>query len=65
MIMGGPGSKHKGKVIPKKWHLVKVLSVSMGEEPCPVQPGNPKPATHLKMQDAINTQILWPNGQIV
>ena len=33
-IMGQDGSKSKSKLIPKDWHLVKVVSAILGEEDC-------------------------------
>ena len=57
--------KAQGEGNPQEVALSEGVIYFYGEEPCPVQPGNRKPATHLKMQDAINTQILWHDGQIV
>ena len=65
VVMASPGSKHKGRIILKGWHLMKLVVVSLGEEECLVLPWSVKLATVVKLQDVINTSTFWLDAQIL
>ena len=64
IVMGQHGSKYKSKVIPKDWHLVKVVGVLLGNEECPTPPCLGKFYTVMKFHDALNTIVMWPDSHI-
>ena len=64
VIMAQAGSRFKTKIVPKDWHTVKIVSAILGEEDCLLTPCSIKSQVVMKIKDAVNKTVLWPDSHI-